>query len=89
MPGLGRPGKAAANEKKHPYVVELAIARDRLDVELSRHIMQFHKSRQIQPLHGRIIIRQRKLIYRWCFDDLLVARAFVEQFGGEFCKAGI
>jgi len=37
------------NEIKHPYVVEIALVRDGLDVELSRRIMQFHKSRHIQP----------------------------------------
>ena len=88
MPGLGKPGKATANEKIHPYVVELAIAPNGLGVELSRHTMQFHKSRHIQPQHGRIAAGQHRLTYRWCFDDLSVARAFAEQFGGEFCKAG-
>jgi hypothetical protein len=27
--------------------------------------------------------------YGWCFSDLLIARAFAEQFGGEFRKSSI
>ena len=86
--------KAVTNENKHPYVVELAFVGDELDsdaldVELSRRIMQFHKSRHIQPRYGRTFVRQDSFYYRWCFSDLLTARAFVEQFGGEFCKPSI
>jgi hypothetical protein len=44
MPGGG---KAAANENKHSYVVELSVASGGLDVKLSRAIVQFHKARQI------------------------------------------
>jgi hypothetical protein len=82
--------KAVRNENKHPYVVELAVVSDGLDVELSRKILQFHKSRHIQPQYGRRITAGRgKLCYRWCFSDLSIARAFVEQFGAEFWKPSI
>jgi hypothetical protein len=30
-----------------------------------------------------------KIYYGWCFSDLLIARAFAEQFGGEFRKSQI
>jgi hypothetical protein len=84
---MGRGSKATTNEKKHPYVVELSIASDGLAVELSRQIMQFHKSRDIQPQYGRrTTTRRGRLYYRWCFSDLLIARAFAEEFSGEFCK---
>jgi hypothetical protein len=78
--------KARVNENKHPYVVELAVVTDGMDVELSRQIVWFHKSRHIQPLHGRTIVRQGRIFYRWCFSDLLIARAFVEEFGAKFFK---
>jgi hypothetical protein len=79
--------KAMTNEINHPYVVEVAVDKDGLDVDLSRRIMQFHKSRHIQLRYGRIIITGRgKVHYRWCFSDLLIARDFAEQFNGEFCK---
>jgi hypothetical protein len=81
-----RSGKAKANESKYPYIVELAVEDDKLDVELGRRIMGFHKSRHIEPRHGRTVIRQRGFCYRWCFSDLSTARDFAEQFGGEFCK---
>ena len=64
---------------------ELAVAADGLDVTSGRRIMDFHKSRRIQPHHGRTTIRQKKIFYRWCFSDLVTARAFIDQFGGEFC----
>jgi hypothetical protein len=51
--------KGMTNEVSHPYVVEVAFVSDGhsdgLDVELSRRIMQFHKSRHIQPRYGRTI----------------------------------
>jgi hypothetical protein len=76
--------KALANEDKYPNIVELAVAADGLDVTLGRRIIDFHKSRHIQPRHGRTIIRQEQIFYRWCFSDLATARAFIDQFGGEF-----
>ena len=79
--------KATTNEVKHPYVVELAIVGDGLDVELSRQIIQFHKLRHIHARHGRrITTRRGRLYYRWCFSDLLIARRFAEQFNGKLCK---
>ena len=77
------------NEINHPYVVELAVVSDGLDVELSRLIIQFHKSQHIQLRHGRrrrTTKRRGKVYYRWCFSDLLIARAFVEQFNGELAN---
>jgi UDP-2,3-diacylglucosamine pyrophosphatase LpxH len=78
--------KGVNNEIRHPYVVELAIVGDKLEFELGRRIIQFHKSRHVQLRNGRTIRRGNHYYYRWCFADLLIARAFVEQFGGEFCK---
>ena len=77
--------KAKANESKYPNVVELAVDGDGLDVTLGSRIINFHKSRHIQPHHGRTIIRQQQIFYRWCFSDLATARAFIDQFGGKFC----
>ena len=78
-------GKALANENKYPNVVELAVPDGVLEIQLSRRIMNFHKSRHIQPRHGRTINRQKQIFHRWCFSDLAMARAFIDQFGGEFC----
>jgi hypothetical protein len=82
-------GKAALNERKHSYVIELKSTSDGLDIILSRQIVQFHELRQVQPQYGRTVVRQGGLICRWCFDDLSIARDFVERFGGKLCKAGI
>jgi hypothetical protein len=82
--------KAVTNEIKHPYVVEVAVVSDGLDIELCRRIMQFHASRHVEPRCGRrVIYRRGKMHYGWCFSDLLIARAFAEQFGGEFRKSRI
>ena len=65
------------------YVVELAVDTDKLNVELNRRMMHFHKSRNIQVRHGRRIVKETQVYFRWCFSDLATARAFIEQFGGE------
>jgi hypothetical protein len=41
-------GRAVANEREYPYIVELVIADHKLDVEVSRRMMEFHRSRKIQ-----------------------------------------
>jgi hypothetical protein len=76
-------GKAVANEQKYPHIVELVVADDELDVEVSRRMMDFHRSRKIQARYGRRIIREGQIYFRWCFSDLETARAFMEQFDGE------
>jgi hypothetical protein len=78
-----RMGKALANESNFPFIVELAAAFEELDVELSRRIMHFHRSRTIQARHGRRIFRKDEIYFRWCFSDLATACAFAEQFGGQ------
>ena len=74
--------KAAANEKEYPNIVEVAVGSEPLDVDLSRQIMLFHKSRHVEPRHGRRATRNDQLYYRWCFSDLATARDFLEHFGG-------
>jgi hypothetical protein len=80
--------KAVSNERKYPNIVELAVTSDGLDLALSNRIIQFHKSRHIQPRHGRTVLRERKTYYRWCFSDLGTACDFIEQFGGALCETG-
>jgi hypothetical protein len=79
-------GKALTNESKYPYIVELAVEAGELDVELSRQIIGFHISRQIEPRHGRRISIGGQAYFRWCFSDLATARAFCERFDGPWCK---
>jgi hypothetical protein len=76
-------GKALRNERKCPHIVELAVANDELNLELSRRIIDFHKLRHIETLHGRRIVRESQIYYRWCFSDLAMACDFAEQFGGK------
>ena len=75
-------GKALTNESNCPYIVELAVAAGELDVELSRQIIGFHKSQQIEPRHGRRTFTGGQSYFRWCFSDLATARAFCERFDG-------
>ena len=84
-----RVGKAVTNERRYPHIVELAITADGLDIALGRRITEFHNSRHIRPRHGRRIVRQDKIYYRWCFSDLATADAFIEQFGGALLESSI
>jgi hypothetical protein len=68
-------GKAQTNESIYPNIVELAVTAGGLEVELARRIIEFHKSRHIEPRHGRIIHKGDQTHYRWCFPDLAMARA--------------
>jgi hypothetical protein len=83
---MPRPGKAVANERRHPFIVEVPVAANGLDRELNRQIVGFHKSRHVEPRDGRTAFRDGQTYYRWCFSDLATARAFAEQFGGAFYK---
>src|SRR5262249_60818422 len=74
--------KPLTNERTHPYFVDIPVAAVGLDVALSRQIMKFHKSRQLQLRHGRTKSRGGENYYRWCLADLMTARPVVEQFGG-------
>ena len=76
-------GKAVTNERECPYIVELVPADDKLSVDLGRRITAFHRLRKIQVRHGRRIVKETQVYFRWCFSDLATARAFIEQFGGE------
>jgi len=82
------PAKASKNETEHPYIIELTVSAKGLDVELGRQIMNFHKTRHIEPRHGRNAVPKgaSDTHYRWCFSDLATARDFVEEFGGAFYK---
>jgi len=84
MSQFDRGGKGLKNERRYPYVVELAVTAGGLDVELSRRIINFHKSLHIELRFGRRILRDEQNYYRWCFADLATASAFIEQFGGQF-----
>jgi hypothetical protein len=81
-----RVGKAAVNESKYPFIIEMLVAANGLDVELNNQIVGFHRSRRIPPKFGRSIFRNGQSYYHWCFSELDTARAFVEQFGGAFYK---
>jgi hypothetical protein len=76
-------GKAVANESKYPYIVELFVPADELDVEVSRRMMDFHKSRKIQARYGRRIVREGQIYFRWCFSESDTASAFKKRFGGK------
>jgi len=64
---MARNRKATANENKYPYIVELVVDGDKLDVEFSRRMMDFHRSRKIQARHGRRIVRKIKSIFGGVF----------------------
>jgi hypothetical protein len=60
-------GKAVTNEREYPYIVELVFDNDILDVELSRRMLDFHRSRKIQARHGRRIVREGQFFFDGVF----------------------
>ena len=74
--------RAATNEKEYPNIVQIAVGSEPLDVNLSRRIMLFHKSRNIEPRHGRRVTRNNRICFRWCFSESTTAHDFIEEFGG-------
>ena len=81
-----RAGKAVANERKYPFIVEVHVGANGLDVELNGQIVDFHKSHHTTLRFGRTALRDGQIYYRWCFFDLATARAFAKRFGGAFYK---
>src|SRR5215472_14930385 len=53
LAAMPRNWKATANESKYPYIVELVVDGDKLDVEFSRRTMDFHRSRNREARHTR------------------------------------
>jgi hypothetical protein len=91
-PSTHRPrvaGAAPPSARILEVTVRLRVGTRCTAVQLGRRIMQFHQSQRIQPRYGRTITTNRGKLYRWCFFDLLIARAFIEQFGGELYTYGI
>ena len=86
---FARAGKAAANEAKYPFIVEVPVAANGLNVELNRQIGSFHSSHHTPSRFGRTAFRAGQIYYRWCFFDLATARAFAERFGGAFYKTTV
>jgi len=82
--GGPHPDREIINESKYPHIVAIAVAGEGLDIGLSRRIMDFHKTRHVQPRHGRSAIPKGgvgEAYYRWCFSDLETAQSFVNEFG--------
>ena len=81
--------KPVTNEREYPNIVEVQVpvGSGPLDAELNRRMMLFHKLRGIGARHGRIINKNDKAYYRWCFSDLATAQAFAEQFDGEVLQS--
>jgi hypothetical protein len=50
----GRPGKAVANERSHPFIIEVLVAAIGLDRAVSREIVAFHTSQRVKPMYGRL-----------------------------------
>jgi hypothetical protein len=55
LKSFDRGGKAVANERKYPFIIEVPVATNGLDVELNRQIIGFHKSHRVRPRLGRTI----------------------------------
>jgi len=58
---FARAGKTAANEAKYPYIVEVPIAANGLNVELNRQIVGFHKLHHTTLRFGRTALRDGQI----------------------------
>jgi hypothetical protein len=47
---IDRTGKAFANENKYPFIVEVPVLANGLEVDLNRQIIGFHKSRRVMDV---------------------------------------
>jgi hypothetical protein len=59
---FARAGKAAANEAKYPFIVEVPVAANGLNGELNSQIVGFHQSHHTPPRFGRTISRRANLL---------------------------
>lgn len=66
------------NEDRFQYIIEILVPPKGLDPQISRLILDFYRSRNIQVRFGHGL----KNLSRWCFSDAATAEAFKEQFGG-------
>lgn len=78
--GSRRKNKAHGVEHEFPYIVELAVPSNGLDVRLSREITRFHVQRNTQVRFGRTRLQDGQLYCRCCFLDPTIADAFRERF---------
>lgn len=76
------PGKARANERDFPHIIEIEMPANGLNVRMSREIATFHRAREIEFRFGRTRVQNDQHYCRWCFTDPLIAGVFLERFGG-------
>lgn len=78
-----RTDKALATERNFPYIVEIELPLNGLDLRLNREIITFHRLRNIHLRFGRRLTHTSKRYSRWCFSEPAIADAFLVQFGGQ------
>jgi hypothetical protein len=74
-------GKAVANESKYPYIVELVVAGDKLDVECSRRMMDFHRSRKFRRGMDGELLEKAKSFFGAPADHICGVRCVSMAFG--------
>jgi hypothetical protein len=65
---FARAGKTAANEAKYPFIVEVPVDANGLNVELNRQIVGFHKWHHTTLRFGRTALRDGKFITAGAFS---------------------
>jgi len=80
-----RLGKALANESKYPFIIEVPLAKNRLDNHIDDEIVGFKRPHHLPPRFGAPLGESSTLLslVLFRFGD---GRASVEQFGGTFRK---
>jgi hypothetical protein len=76
----GRSGVKAI-ERDFPHIVEMAVPLGGFGKRLDT-MHEWHRSRSIQPHHGRGRHEDDRDLVRWCFADAHFSTSFAAEFGG-------
>ena len=74
--------KARSNERRFPFVVQIAVPKGGFGRALDT-INAWHRYSIVQQRSGQRLHIDGQEFWRWCFNDLKTAEFFRQRFGGE------
>jgi hypothetical protein len=80
--------RALTNETKYPFIVELAVTGEELELALSRRIIDFHNRRHIRTRHGRTILRNDETLKSTNDNEKFARRSLKTPRGAFYCYRG-
>ncbi len=79
---IRRRAKARSNERRFPFVVQIAVPEDGFRQVLDA-INAWHHYSEIQQRMGQRPRIDGQEFWRWCFEDIKTAELFRQRFGGK------